>query len=63
MKRTNNMRNILLLSQGFIIAAFAMLSPIYAIFVEKMEGEYTGAVGLPLFVLTKELKKLGVRIL
>lgn len=34
-----------------------------AIFVEKFEGDYPGAVGLPLFVLAKELKKLGVSIL
>jgi septum formation protein len=33
------------------------------LFVEKIEGDYFGAVGLPLFTLAKELKKLGVDIL
>jgi len=32
-------------------------------FVEKIEGEYSGAVGLPLFTLAKELRKLGVEVL
>lgn len=31
-----------------------------SLFVEKIEGDYFGAVGLPLFTLAKELKKLGV---
>ncbi|HZE87507.1 MAG TPA: Maf family protein [Methylomirabilota bacterium] len=34
-----------------------------AIFVEKIEGDYLGAVGLPLFLVAKELKKLGVEVL
>jgi septum formation protein len=34
-----------------------------ALLVEKIEGEYSGAVGLPLFTLGKELKKLGIDIL
>jgi septum formation protein len=33
------------------------------LFVEKIEGDYFGAVGLPLFTLAKELKKLGVDVL
>lgn len=33
------------------------------LFVEKIEGDYFGAVGLPLFTLAKELNKLGVSIL
>jgi septum formation protein len=33
------------------------------LFVEKIEGDYFGAVGLPLFTLAKELKKFGVDIL
>jgi septum formation protein len=34
-----------------------------SLFVEKIEGDYFGAVGLPLFLLARELKKLGVTIL
>lgn len=34
-----------------------------AVFVEKIEGDYLGAVGLPLFTLAKELKKFGVNVL
>lgn len=34
-----------------------------SLFVEKIEGDYFGTVGLPLFTLAKELKKLGVDIL
>ena len=34
-----------------------------ATFVEKIEGDYAGGVGLPLFTLAKELKKFGINIL
>lgn len=34
-----------------------------ALFVEKIEGDYFGAVGLPLYTLAKELNKLGIEIL
>jgi septum formation protein len=34
-----------------------------AIFVEKVEGDFLSAVGLPLFTLAKELKKFGVTVL
>lgn len=34
-----------------------------AIFVEKIEGDYFGAVGLPLYTLAKELKKFGITVL
>ncbi|MGI8420635.1 MAG: Maf family protein [Candidatus Levyibacteriota bacterium] len=34
-----------------------------AIFVEKIEGDYFGAVGLPLFALVEELKKFGIQVL
>ncbi len=34
-----------------------------SLFVEKIEGDYFGAIGLPLFTLAKELKKLGVDVL
>lgn len=34
-----------------------------AVFVEKVEGDFLGAVGLPLFTLAKELKKFGVNVL
>ncbi len=31
-----------------------------SIFIEKVEGDYLNAVGLPIFALTQELKKLGI---
>jgi septum formation protein len=34
-----------------------------AVFVEKVEGDFLSAVGLPLFTLAKELKKFGVDVL
>ncbi len=43
-------------------AAYA-IQGLGAIFVEKIEGDYMGAVGLPLNLLAKELKKLGVAVL
>lgn len=34
-----------------------------AIFVEKIEGDFTGVIGLPLFALAKELKNFGAEVL
>lgn len=34
-----------------------------AVFVEKIEGDYTNIVGLPLFAMSKELHKFGITIL
>jgi septum formation protein len=34
-----------------------------AIFVERVEGDFLSAIGLPLFTLVKELKKFGITIL
>jgi septum formation protein len=39
------------------------IQEIAAIFVEKIEGDYPSAVGLPLFTLAKELKKFGIAVL
>ncbi len=39
------------------------LQDLGATFVEKIEGDFFGAVGLPLFLLARELKKLGVEVL
>lgn len=43
-------------------AAYA-IQGLGSIFVERIEGDYFGAVGLPLHLLAKELKKLGVSVL
>lgn len=32
-------------------------------FVEKIEGDYSNVVGLPIFAVAQELKKLGVKII
>src|SRR5436190_1602328 len=34
-----------------------------AIFIEKIEGDFFGAVGLPLFSLANELKHFGISVL
>lgn len=34
-----------------------------AIFVKRIEGDYPGAVGLPIYTLAKELKKFGIAVL
>lgn len=34
-----------------------------AVIVKKVEGNFMGAMGLPLFILAKQLKKLGVDVL
>jgi septum formation protein len=39
------------------------IQEVAAIFVEKIEGDYPSAVGLPLFTLSKELKKFGITVL
>ncbi len=39
------------------------IQEIGSIFVEKIEGDYQGAVGLPLYALAKELKKFGIQVL
>jgi nucleoside triphosphate pyrophosphatase len=33
-----------------------------AVFVEKIEGDFFGAVGLPVFLVAKELKKFGISV-
>lgn len=42
--------------------AYAM-QDLGSIFIKKIEGDYFGAVGLPLFALAKELKKFGITVL
>jgi septum formation protein len=39
------------------------IQEIGAIFIEKIEGDFLGAVGLPVFALAKELKKFGIQVL
>jgi septum formation protein len=34
-----------------------------AVIIKKIEGDFMGAMGLPLFILAKELKKLGIQII
>jgi septum formation protein len=34
-----------------------------AVFIEKIEGDYTGAIGLSVFLLAEELKKFGIKVL
>lgn len=39
------------------------LQELAAIFIERMDGDYAGAIGLPLFLLAKHLKKFGIEVL
>ena len=39
------------------------IQEIGSIFIEKIEGDYLNAVGLPIYSLVKELKNLGVEVL
>lgn len=39
------------------------IQEVAAIFVEKIEGDYPGAVGLPLFLVARELPKFGIPVL
>ncbi|KKP59268.1 MAG: septum formation inhibitor Maf [Candidatus Magasanikbacteria bacterium GW2011_GWC2_34_16] len=34
-----------------------------AVIIKRIEGDFMGAMGLPLFILAKELKKIGVSVL
>ena len=34
-----------------------------AVIIKRIEGDFMGAMGLPLFALAKELKKLGINVL
>ena len=34
-----------------------------AVIIKRIEGDFMGSMGLPLFVLAKELKKLGINVL
>ncbi len=34
-----------------------------SVIIKKIEGDFMGAMGLPLFILAKKLKKLGIRAL
>lgn len=39
------------------------IQEVAAVFVEKTEGDYLGAIGLPVFLVAKELKKFGMSVL
>ncbi|MBI4096760.1 MAG: septum formation protein Maf [Candidatus Levybacteria bacterium] len=39
------------------------IQEIGSIFIEKVEGDYLNAVGLPIYSLAQELKKLGIEVL
>ena len=42
--------------------AFA-IQELGAVLIKRIEGDFMGSLGLPLFTLAKELKKLGVEVL
>lgn len=59
----NEINNYIAREKPFDKAGSYALQDLGAIFIEKIEGDYLGAVGLPLFTLAKELKKFGITVL
>lgn len=60
---TKEITNYIRLAKPFDKAGAYAIQDRGAIFIERLEGDYFSAVGLPLFHLTKELKKLGIEVL
>ena len=60
---TQEIRSYLQLGKHKDKAGSYGIQEVSAIFVEKIEGDYPSAVGLPLFALAKELKKFGITVL
>lgn len=59
----SEIRNYITKEKPFDKAGAYAMQELGAVFVERVEGDFLAAVGLPLFALAKELKKFGVNVL
>jgi len=56
-------KNFIIREKPYDKAGAYAVHELASIFVEKIEGDFFGAVGLSVFLVAKELKKFGIKVL